>query len=168
MNSILASVLGFFGRPPALPPPPQIPDSAPRIYLRDGDLNWNTLDAVRRAVKGSGTIRENTLDLRGVLDGSKITHPRNPQEETALGVRIGIPGFTLINGWVNDIPGGLIVNAKACRFNNLTFLKPGEDFLSTGKDGTGIQITDSEFWNDRRETSPSSLIRHCGPTYGTS
>jgi len=114
MNPILETILGFFGRQPALPSPPKIPDSAPRIFLRDGVLDWSDMETVRRAVQGIGRIRENILDLRGgVLDGSKITHPKNAQTEDARGIRMNIPGFTLINGYVNDIPGGIIVNAKA-------------------------------------------------------
>lgn len=150
MNPILENILGFFGRPPALPPPPQIPDSAPRIYLRDEDLDWNDMEAVRRALNGHGRITGGLVNLGGaVLDGSKITHPKNAQSEDARGIRVNFPGFALGNGWVHDLPGGIIVNAPRCQFNKLQFLKPGEDFLSTGKGGTDILIWNCEFWNDR-------------------
>jgi hypothetical protein len=155
MNPILETILGFFGRQPALPSPPKIPDSAPRIYLRDGDLDWSNIEAVRRALNGKGQIKSAlhgnyVLDLGGaVLDGSKITHPKNSQSEDALGIRISMSGFSIHNGWVEDIPGGIIVDALSCYFQKLKFLKPGEDFLSTGKKGKGIFILECEFWNDR-------------------
>jgi len=136
-------------RPSALPAAPKPPDSAPRIRLGDGDLRWDSMEAVRKALKGKGTIKGTTVDLGGaVLLGSAITHPENRQDENSRGIEISIPGFVMVRGWVDDVPGGIEVQAPDCRFSGLTWIRIGEDAISTTRtEATGLKLTNCDFWN---------------------
>jgi hypothetical protein len=138
----------LFWRKPALPTAPQPPKDAVRIYLTDDDLDWSSADKIRRALKGKATLDGYRIDLKGaVLDGRRITHPKDSQSEGSLGIRLKVNGITLTNGWVSDIPGGILVMATQCRFTSLKFINIGEDALSTNEDGTNVTLRSCEFWN---------------------
>lgn len=148
--SLLDSIKSLFGKRPSLPPAPQPPDSVRRIMLHKDRLNWRTLDDVRAALGDKIEISGKRVNLRGhVLDGSRLPRPQNSQDEKALAVTIGIPQFILHNGWVDNIPGGIVVKASYCTFEWLKFIRAGEDFISTvGEDADGIRLAHCEFWNN--------------------
>ncbi len=143
--SLLLSACQATGTKALTSPPP----TGERIYLR-GSPDWSDMKAVARALRGKATVRGREVDLRGnTLDGSKIKHPKNSQDENSTGVRIRIPGFTLRNGTVSNIPGGLIISAPGVTLQNLSFIRPGEDFASTvGKHATGLTVTGCRFYNN--------------------
>jgi hypothetical protein len=139
----------FGGRRPSLPAAPRPPDSAVRIFLRKDQVNWRTVADLKEALGDRLEVNGKRLNLRGaVLDGSKLPRPKNSQDENAIALTIGIEQFVLHNGWVDNIPGGIVVKAGFCAFEGLKFIRPGEDFLSTvGEDADGISINHCEFWN---------------------
>ena len=148
--SLLDTIKGWFGSKPKLPSAPKPPSGTDVIYLRENDLDWNSLEKIRAVIGSRGVLTGKTLNLKGcVLDGSKLKHPSNSQNEDAPGVVIDLDGFTLQNGWSRDIPGGIIVKSAGNSFERLKFIEIGEDALSTtGKSATGIRISSCEFWND--------------------
>ena len=118
------------------------------INLR-GRPEWNEMRDVRAALGPRVLISERTVDLRGGrLSGKALKHPRNRQDERSVGLRIRIKGFTLKNGYVEDIPGGVIVMAPQVTLQNLTFNKGGEDFVSNEKDrAEGFRVLGCRFYN---------------------
>jgi len=102
------------------------------LFLTQKNNTWRTMADVIEAFKGkpvkiSGTV----VDLQGCqISGSKLPKPKNKQDEDAIPLRTRIPGFTLKNGSVRAIPGGIVAREKGCTFFNLTFLETGEDCLS--------------------------------------
>lgn len=147
--SLLDSILSVFGRKPSLPTAPKPPDSARRIMLRKDELNWRNTDDLRAALGDRVEISGRRVNLRGaVLDGSKLPRPKNSQDENAAAITVSLDQFILHNGWVDNIPGGIVVKASFCAFEKLKFIRAGEDFLSTvGEDADGIRIAGCEFWN---------------------
>jgi hypothetical protein len=110
--------------------------SPPIIYLTPTTLDWNTPDDILLACKGKPIILNGkTLDLNGcTLSGFRLPHPRDKQDETALPLRLRLPGFTLKNGIIRDIPGGIWCRGKAITLSSLTFLEIGEDACSNDMD----------------------------------
>jgi len=121
------------------------------IMLR-GHPTWNRMEAVRADLGPDVLISGRTVDLRGArISGKKLQHPRRSQDEKSIGVRIGIKGFTLTNGIVDDIPGGLIVHAPHVTFQNLTFSAAGEDFVSNMRDSSeGFRVLGCRFFNSKK------------------
>lgn len=154
----------FFWRRPALPAAPKPPSDTPRIYLSDDDLNWSSVDRIREALHGRANINGYTIDLGGkVLDGSRLTKPKDPQDEGATGIRLKLNGVKLVNGWVSGIPGGIKVFGKQCTFSRLIFINIGEDALSTvGQDAINVTIRSCEFWNDRKGDKSIQLNQALG------
>lgn len=124
------------------------PDARPatRIYL-EGTPDWHSMDDVRAACGSKVKITGKIVDLQGAeLNGSRMKHPKNPQDEGAAALKIHIPGFYLRNGQVRDIPGGIVAFAEGCRMENLLFRKIGEDAVSNQKDvSAGFQISRCRF-----------------------
>ncbi len=147
--SFLDSLKDLFGRKPTLPSAPKPKADLPRIYLRADQLNWRNMDEVKRFFGSRAAIKGKTVDLRGaVLNGKNLARSSNGQDENALGVQVRIQGFVLRNGWVEDVPGGIVVKESYCSFEKLRFIKIGEDALSTvGEEADGIKISGCEFWN---------------------
>jgi hypothetical protein len=124
------------------------------IYLR-GKPVWRSMKDVMEAVDvphGRAEVQGNTLDLGGSrLSGWKMKRPANSQDENADALRVRIDGFTLKNGVVDGIPGGIIVSANNNTFENLTFTNIGEDALSTIKDvSRGTVVRKCRFYNTSR------------------
>jgi len=148
--SLLDNILSIFGHKPSLPSAPRPPDNAQRIYLRGDRLVWRTISDIKLAlVGGDVSITGKTLDLKGaVISGKGLRHPSNSQNENSPGIVIALPGLVLRNGWVDDVPGGIVVKSSYCSFERLKFTRIGEDALSTvGGDADGIRISNCEFWN---------------------
>lgn len=116
------------------------------IFLTTKTNTWNDMDDVRLACKGKAVrISGTTLDLMGgQISGSKLPQPDNEDDEDSVPLRTRIPGFTLMNGSVRGIPGGIVFREKGCTFTDLIFLQIGEDALSN--------IVDD---------SPNSAIKRC-------
>ena len=121
----------------------QPPSVTPKytVYLK-GTPDWSSMQDVQKDLGSKVKITGNTVDLGGgKISGKNLKHPSNSQDENSVGVKIHIDNFTLKNGILEDIPGGLISFAKNVTFENLTILKIGEDALSSIKDvspGTSI------------------------------
>lgn len=152
---LIDTIKGWLGVPAPLPPAPKPPADAPVIWLGDDDLQWDSMAAVKKALQGKCIISGNKVDLCGaVLLGSKITDPKNRQDENSKGIVISIPLFVLVRGWVVDVPGGIKVQSPNCRFSGLTFTRIGEDAISTTRqEATGLRITNCEFWNEGGDKS---------------
>lgn len=135
-----------------LPKPPEMGDKVKRIYLEEEDLEWTSFKAIQKALRGHATVAGNTVDLHGkCISGLNLDRSGNRDSEKAAGIRINNMSFNLVNGWIDNIPGGIKVLSPYCKFENLIFTGPGEDFLSTvGLDAIGIKIVKCEFWNDKK------------------
>ena len=139
---------------PKLPKAPEPPDSATRIHLKTTSLQWRSMSDVvlaLRALDGRVSISGKTVNLKGcVLSGVGLPRPSDDQNENAPGINISIPGFVMTNGWVDDLPGGIIVKSGYCSFEKLRFINIGEDAISTtGETARGIRLSQCEFWNDK-------------------
>lgn len=145
----LESARRLFGIMPPLPPAPKPPADARRIYLRGDRLIWRTIDDVRKALGDNATYLGKTVNLRGaVLHGKNLPRKKDDQDERAMAIQIQMPDIDFINGWVVDVPGGIVVKRRGCSFRNLTFVEIGEDALSTvGEEATDINVSRCEFWN---------------------
>jgi len=147
--SLLDTIKSIFRGKPELPKAPRPPEESRRIYLRGDRLVWRDMADVKAALGDRVTYLGNTVNLKGaVISGKNLPHPKDKQNEGSPGVQIIIPGFTLINGWVDDSPGGLIVKRRNCGFRSLTFINIGEDALSTvGDDAMDLKASNCDFWN---------------------
>lgn len=98
-----------------------------------------------------------------MISGKNLKHPKNRQDENSEGISISMEGLTLTNGWVDDVPGGIVVRTANCTFQKLKFLRIGKDALSTsGEAATGIRITGCEFWNDHEGDKSIQLNQAAG------
>lgn len=102
------------------------------IWLSLKNNTWKDMDDVRDACRGKPVlISGNTLDLKGCqICGTKLPKPDNDQDENSVPLRINIPGFTLKNGSVRGIPGGIVGRKERHVYLDLVFLDIGEDALS--------------------------------------
>lgn len=143
------SIRALFGGRPSLPPAPVPSESAKRIFLRNEALTWKSMNDVKTFFGDRVKITNRTVDLMGaVLSGKKLKRSGNSQNENAPAVTIAFGGLVLCNGWVDDIPGGIVVKESYCSFEKLKFINIGEDAVSTvGEDADGIRISGCEFWN---------------------
>ena len=123
-------------------------DPPSTIYL-SGEPVWRTLDDVKLATGSKGKLIGNVLDLMGcAISGKRIKHPKNSQDEKSLPLRIYIKGFTIRNGIIRDIPGGIVLMSDNCKLQDLLFIDPGEDYVSTPKDSAqSTEITRCKFYN---------------------
>lgn len=128
------------------------PDVKPAktVYLT-GTPQWKTMDEVKKALGSAATISGTKVDLKGnAISGKKIKHPSNSQDEDSIPLKIQIEKFSLENGIIRDIPGGVVVKSNFNTFKNLTFIESGEDFISTYTDGAkGTVVDKCKFYNDR-------------------
>ena len=122
-----------------------------KIALR-GRPEWNNMKDVRADLGPDVGISGRIVDLRGALvSGKFLKHPRHSQDESSLGVRIRIAGLTLKNGFLDDIPGGLMVQVPGVTLQNLTFTTAGEDFVSNVKDcSDGLRVIGCQFFNSQK------------------
>ncbi len=130
--------------------PPVIKPAA-LIYPVTKTATWKDMDDVRMACKGKPVkITGTTLDLQGCqIIGTKLkSYGENDERNEPL--RINIPGFTMKNGSLRKMPGGVVFRKPKQSYLNLDFLDVGEDALSNIKDD-----------------SPDATIRHCR-CYGAS
>lgn len=141
-----------------LPKPPGT--TGKRIFLK-GTPEWKTPADAKADLGSNATVSGNTVDLKGnTLDGSKLKHPSNPNDENSVGLTIRSPKLVLTNGTVSDIPGGLIVKTKDVTLRRLVFIKPGEDFASTvGETASGLSVEDCVFHNT--SSGDKSLQANC-------
>lgn len=157
MNKLLSTLLCAFlvscassPGPSAGVKPPKL--DPPQTISLTGEPVWNTMEDVKKAVGSRGRISGKTLDLQGnAISGSKIKKPGSSQNENAIPLRIKIDGFTLKNGIVLKIPGGVVVKADNVTFEKLTFTDIGEDAVSTATDAApGIRILNCKFYNSSK------------------
>lgn len=152
--SLIDNLKSLFRGRPTLPVAPKPPADAPRILLHDGNIRWDSFENIRKALRGASSVVINgyAIDLGGaVLDGSRITHPGDRNDENSRSIELSVNGITLRNGWVSDVPGGIVVRASNCNFRQLKFIRIGEDAISTvGTASTANCIYDCEFWNDTK------------------
>lgn len=146
------------------------------IYLKSDTNSWTSMEAVARACKGAGVkISGTTLDLNGCrLDGRKLPQPDNEDDEGAVPLRISIKGFTMKNGSVRGIPGGIIFRRDGCTFQDLDFTGIGEDALSNIMDDSANSTVrrctfrgasdKSAQWNDARGATVEDCQFYGGET----
>lgn len=137
---------GGGGTGASLPKPPGT--TGKRIFLK-GEPVWKSAADAAKALGANAIVKGNTVDLRGnTLDGSKLKHPSNPQDENSVALVINWPELTLTNGTVSDIPGGISIKSKDVTLKRLVFIKPGEDFASTvGEQASGLVVDGCDFHN---------------------
>lgn len=142
----------------SLPPktkPPQ-PDLPSKVVLNPGKATWSSLADVRDAIQGAKgvVLTGSTLDLGGAaLDGSKLKRYDDIQDERNTPLRINIPNFSIMNGYVRDIPGGIVVKAADFTVKNATWLSVGEDAVSSIKDQSPrMTIKDCKFFGATDKT----------------
>lgn len=130
-------------------PPKSEISSSFTTYLK-GQPDWESVEDVKRDLGTKVSISGNTVDLKGgKISGKKLKHPSNSQDEGAVGVKIRIKGFTLKNGIIEDLPGGLICYAENITFQNLVVHKIGEDAISNLKDiAKGTRIINCKFYGN--------------------
>lgn len=147
------------GTGPAPVKPPAF--SAPGTIYLEGEPVWNTLAEVRAAIGTKGRLVGNTLDLQGyAIDGRRLKQPKRVQDEKAVPLRVNIDGFTLKNGTVRNIPGGIVVKADSTRWENLIFRDIGEDALSTIKDaGEETVVKNCRFYNRSEKDSGDKSLQ---------
>lgn len=128
--------------------PPVIKPRA-TIWLNSTTNTWPNMEAVIRACKGKPVkISGTTLDLNGCqISGTKLPQPDNEDDEGAVPLRINIKGFTLKNGSIRGIPGGIIFRRENASFLDLVFLDVGEDAISNILDDSpNATIKGCSFW----------------------
>lgn len=149
---------GGGGSSAKLPTPPG--PTGTRIFLK-GEPEWKTPADAAKTLGSNGTVKGNTVNLNGnTLDGSRLKHPANPNDENSVGLSLRSPSMVLTNGTVSDIPGGVIVRTKNVTLKNLIFIKPGEDFASTvGESASGLRVDGCDFHNT--SSGDKSLQANC-------
>ncbi len=146
----------FYKQKPATPPK----FNRKRIFITDKDLEWDDdfagsffkkyADAGARVYRSSKQIK-----LSGVIiDGSKLKRSSNKQDEKSSKITIWLPGWDIMDGVFEDIPGGVYVKSQSTEFNNCHFLDIGEDALSvprSTKSGAqelcALRVIKCFFWN---------------------
>lgn len=141
--------------------PPEVTPKA-TIVLGAKNAVWDDMDDVREAMKGKPVIiKGTTLDLKGALvSGKKLKRYDDPNDERSQPILITIPKFTFRNGYLKDVPGGVVVKADNVTLENLISLNVGEDAFSsvvdkaanlTVRNCKAYGANDKSFqWNDAR------------------
>ncbi len=145
---LLPSCLTTGGSVPSGVKPPEIKPAA-SIVLQPSGADWSSMADVAKAVKGKPvTVSGKTLDLKGCqLVGTKLKKYPDKQDERNQPLRVNIDGFTLKNGSVRAIPGGVLFRGEDNVYSKLTFLDIGEDALSNVKnDAVDATITGCKFY----------------------
>jgi hypothetical protein len=116
------------------------------IFLTLSTDTWTSMADVVKACKGKPVkITGTTLDLQDCqISGSKLPQPDDENDENSAPLRINITGFTMRNGSIRKIPGGIVFRKPSQTYRNLIFLDTGEDAISNIMDD-----------------SPDSTIRDC-------
>lgn len=146
------------GRPEPIKPPIFKGDT---IYLT-GKPVWKTLEDVGKAVGSKAKVKLDSktgrlvLDLQGNrLSGQKIKRGDDRNDEGSTALKIRIDKFTIQNGVVDDIPGGILVIADGFIAKKLVFTNIGEDALSNVKDSAkATMVWECQFYN-RKEGDKS-------------
>jgi len=154
---LLISIVAIFGvscassGPGKGVPIPKV-DSKYTINIK-GEPVWQTMDDVRKDLGSKVKISGTTVDLQGGrILGKNIKHSSDQNSENSIPIRVRIDNFTMKNGVVQDIPGGIINLAKNPTYQNLTFIGIGqEDSLSNIKDvSPGMRVIDCKFYNNEK------------------
>lgn len=130
------------------------PDYKPAFvsYLR-GKPDWRDAGDIRGDLGPKVTIIEKSggviLDLnKGEINGSKLEKPGGQQDENAVGVKTRIKNFTIRNGYVKGLPGGIVSFAPDTTFQKLIFTKIGEDAVSNQREiAPRTTVDNCEFYN---------------------
>lgn len=133
-------------------PPVSLKSNSTGVIYLVGEPVWKDLGDVRKVLKGKAQVQGNTLYLGGMtLSGKKMRHPSNSQDERSPALRVDIEGFTIRDGVVDDVPGGIILSGDNMRMIDLTFTNVGEDALSSIKDtAQGTVVRGCRFYNGKR------------------
>lgn len=147
-----------------------------KTFYLTGQPQWNSPSDAKKFFGSSSqvSVSGSVIDLKGNrLSGKKLKHPSNSNSEQAQELKIAYDNFTLKNGNVDDIPGGIVIRGNNARFTNLTFTTKGEDYVSTLKDNAdGTVIEKCKFYNRGGDKSiqlnsaKNALIDRCYITGG--
>lgn len=136
-------------KPPTLKPT-KIISLSPKL------AEWNDMEDVRAALKGQPvTISGTTVDLRDCqIKGNKFPKPKDDQDENSVPIHIRINKFTLKNGSISGIPGGIVFKGDKVTFSDLTFVDIGEDALSNMMDQSpNSSVINCKFYNSGGDKS---------------
>lgn len=114
-----------------------------------GNPDWDSMEDVKKLFGAKAKITGKTVDLqKGRIDGSKLKRSSNSQDENNTAIKTRIPGLVLKNGYIYNVPGGIITYAEDTTFEDLIFTKIGEDAVSNQKDiSSGTKVINCEFYN---------------------
>ena len=127
------------------------PSFTPKYTIKLTDKpTWNSIDDVKKDIKGKGKVTGNVVDLQGgCLDGSKLKRSSNSQDESNTPIKLRISNFTLKNGYIINVPGGIVVQTPNVTIENMLFTGVSEDYLSNAKDDSyNFKILNCEFYNN--------------------
>lgn len=118
------------------------------------EVAWRSMADVKKTLGSRAKYSGNTVDLQGnAISGKKIKRGGS-QDEDSIPLRVYYDGFTLKNGIIRDIPGGIVVRAKDTTYDKLTFIEIGEDALSNNTDAApGVTVNNCKFYNDGGDKS---------------
>lgn len=129
------------------------PSFTPKYTIKlTGTPVWNNIDDVTEATNGKIKIIGNVIDLQGgCLDGSKLKKSSNSQDESNTPIKLRISDCTLMNGYIRDVPGGIIVQTPNVTIENMLFTGISEDYVSNIKDKSyNFKILNCKFYNNSR------------------
>ena len=129
------------------------PNFVPRYTIKlTGTPVWNSINDIKEATNGKIKITGNIIDLQGgCLDGSKLKKSSNSQDESNTPIKIQITDCILKNGYVRDVPGGIIVQTPNVTIEDMLFTGISEDFVSNLKDKSyNFKIINCKFYNNSK------------------
>lgn len=134
--------------------PPKINPSSV-ITLKGSEWEeWKELGDIRDTLGSKVKITQSgdkiTVDLGGSqIDGTKMKHSSDSQNEKNPGIRNRIKFLTVRNGYIYNLSGGFSTNAQNTTLENITFTGNSEDFISNIKDvAPNIIIKNCKFYNN--------------------
>lgn len=131
----------------------KIPNFTPAYTIKlTGTPIWNNINDIKRETNNRAKIIGNIIDLQGgCLDGSKLKKSPNSQDESNTPIRFQISDCILKNGYVQNVPGGIIVQTSNVTIENVLFTGVSEDFISNIKDKSyNFKILNCKFYNNSK------------------
>jgi len=113
---------------------------------------WNSINDVKEATNNKVKIIGNVIDLQGgCLDGSNLKKSSNSQNESNTPIRLYLSNYTLKNGYIVNIPGGIVVQVPNVTIENILFTGVSEDYISNIKDKSyNFKILNCKFYNNSK------------------
>jgi hypothetical protein len=129
------------------------PSFTPKYTIKlTGTPVWNSINDVKEATNNKVKIVSNVIDLQGgCLDGSNLKKSSNSQNESNTPIRLYLSNYTLKNGYIVNIPGGIVVQVPNVTIENILFTGVSEDYISNIKDKSyNFKILNCKFYNNSK------------------